>query len=88
MPLSNSERRELKAAAQRLDPVLKVGKKGVSGSFLQSVNDALTQHGLLKIKFANFKEEKKKLAPEIAQKTSSELITLVGNAAVFYREKP
>ena len=84
-PLTNAERRELKAKAQRLEPLLKVGQAGVSDAFIQSLNDALGKHGLVKVKFAAFKEEKKTLAPEIAERSGSELITRVGNVAVFYR---
>ncbi len=88
MPLSSSEKRKLKGEAQRLEPVLKVGKNGVSAAFIKSADEALASHGLIKIKFTEFKEQKKQLAPEIAQKTSSELIMLVGNVAVFFRAKP
>jgi RNA-binding protein YhbY len=40
------------------------------------------------LRFAELKEERKQLAPEIATKTGSELVTLLGNVAVFYRPKP
>ena len=85
--MTNAERRELKARAQRLEPVLKIGRGGVSEAFLASLDAALTQHGLVKIKFADFKEEKKTLAPQIAEKSGSELIARVGNVAVFHRAK-
>lgn len=88
MPLSNPEKRRLKAEAQHLESVLKVGKNGVSAAFLQSADAALTQHGLIKIKFTDFKEQKKTLAAEIAARSASEVIALVGNVAVFFRAKP
>lgn len=87
MPLSNARKRELKARAQTLEPVLKVGRSGLSDMFLRSVDEALTQHGLIKIRFADFQEQRKELAPEIAARSGSELVTLVGHVAVFYREK-
>jgi RNA-binding protein len=42
----------------------------------------------VKIKFSDFKEEKKTLAPQIAEQSGSELIMRVGNVAVYYRPKP
>ena len=84
-PLSNSEIRRLKAAAQRLDPILKIGKAGLSDGFVQSVNDALSQHELVKIKFVEFKDQKKELAPQLADKTASCLIMRVGNVMVLHR---
>ncbi len=85
MQLNNSEKRRLKADAQRLEPILKLGKNGVSAGFLQSLETALAQKSLVKIKFADFKDQRKELSREIAEKTASELIMLVGNVAVFFR---
>ena len=87
-PLSNPEIRKLKAAAQRLEPMLKVGKAGLSDGFIRSVDEALALHELVKIKFAEFKEEKKELSPQLAERTSSHLIMRVGNVVVLYRKKP
>ncbi len=86
-PLTNAEKRDLKARAQRLEPVVKLGHGGMSEAFLQGMNEALALHGLVKMKFSDHKEEKKTLAPQIAEKTDSTLVTQVGNVAVFYRPK-
>ncbi|MGC3990450.1 MAG: YhbY family RNA-binding protein [Chthoniobacteraceae bacterium] len=72
--LSGAQVRHLKGIAQRLEPVLHLGKAGLSDEFIASANAALDQHELVKVRFANFKEEKKQLAPELADKTSSQLI--------------
>ena len=49
---------------------------------------ALDHHGLVKIRFTDFKEEKKRLAVEIAERAGAELIARVGNVAVYYRPAP
>jgi len=84
-PLANPEIRRLKAAAQRLDPLLKIGKAGLSVGFVQSVNYALSHHELVKIKFVEFKDQKKYLAPQLAYKTASHLVMRVGNVMVLHR---
>jgi RNA-binding protein len=84
-PLSNAQKRDLKARAQKLEPVVKLGHAGMSPAFLQSLDQALTQHGLVKMKFSDFKDERKTLAPQIAAETRSELVMQVGNVAVFFR---
>lgn len=84
-PLSNAERRELKAKAQKLNPLVRLGHEGPSPAFFQALEEALSLHGLVKVKFTDHKDEKKTLAPEIAAKTSSDLVQRVGNVAVFYR---
>jgi RNA-binding protein len=86
-PLNNSQIRKFKAAAQRLEPMLKVGKAGLSEGFIRSVDIALAQHELVKIKFAEFKEQKKELAPQLAEKTASHLVMRVGNVMVLHRPK-
>jgi RNA-binding protein len=86
--LSNAQIRELKARAQRLKATLKIGKEGLSPKFLQALDEALTHHELLKVKFDDLKEQKKELAPQLAVRTRSDLITLVGNVVVLYRPKP
>jgi RNA-binding protein len=84
--LPNTELRHLKAAAQRLRATFKVGKAGLSPQFVQSIDEALQHHELLKVKFDEFKESKKELAPVLAEKTSSHLIMQVGNVIVLYRK--
>jgi len=86
--LTNAEIRKLKARAQLLEPMFKVGKAGLSEGFVKSVDEGLAHHDLVKIKFIEFKDEKKTLAPALAEKTSSQLIMRVGNVAVLYRRLP
>ena len=86
--LTNAEIRGLKARAQRLEPSFKVGKGGLSEGFVKSLDEALTHMDLIKVKFVEFKDAKKTLAPELAEKTSSRLVMRVGNVAVLYRRKP
>jgi RNA-binding protein len=86
--LSGPQLRKLKALAQRLEPVLRIGKAGLSDPFIQSADAALTEHELVKIKFFDFKQEKKTLAPILAERTSSAIIMRVGNVVVLYRQHP
>ncbi len=87
-PIPNSKIRALKSEAQRLKATLKVGKDGLSAQFIAAVDEALKHRELLKVKFDDFKTEKKALAPELAARTASHLVTRVGNVVVLYRPKP
>ena len=88
MSLSNKQISKLKSLAQRLEPVVYVGKSGVTDELLASVEQALSDHELIKIKFTAFKEEKKSLAAEMAARTQSELVWIIGHVAVLYRAQP
>ena len=85
--LTNAKIRELKARAQRLNATIKVGKEGLTSPFIAELDRALQHQDLVKVKFDSFKEQKKELAPQLAEKTGSELIMRVGNVAVLYRAK-
>ena len=88
LPLTNAKIRELKAKGQHLEPVLKIGKEGLTPQFYAALEEAFKHHELLKVKFADHKEEKKTLAPQMAEKSGSQLIMRVGNVVVLYRPKP
>jgi len=88
IPLTNAQIRALKAQAQRLKAILKIGKDGLSPEFIAALDEALKHHELLKVKFDDHKEQKHELAPQLAEKTGSHLVTRVGNVVVLYRPKP
>lgn len=87
-PLPNSERRKLKAAAQRLNATVKLGKAGLTPEFLTALNHELVHRELVKVRFDDHKDERKSLAAAMAEKTGSELIWIVGHVAVLYRKRP
>ena len=86
--LNNALLRDLKAQAQRLKATLKVGKEGLSPQFLAALDEVLKHHELVKVKFDEFKAQKKELAPQLAEKSGSHLVTRIGNVVVLYRPKP
>ena len=88
MDLTTAQIAKLKSLAQRLDATLKIGRAGLSDAFLQTVRETLAHRELIKVKFDEYKDQKKTLAPELAQKTESRLVTLIGNVAVLYRQNP
>ncbi len=88
VPLTNAQIRVLKAQAQRMKATLKVGKAGISSEFLAALDHELSCHELVKVKFDEFKEQKKELTPQLAEKSGSHWVTRVGNVVVLYRLKP
>jgi RNA-binding protein len=85
--LRGSARTYLRGLAHHLRPVVQLGKNGVNERLLAEVKQALETHELIKLKFVNFKEEKKALAKEIEAQTQSEMVGLIGHIAIFYREQ-
>ncbi len=86
--LMGSDRRYLRSIAHHLQPVVHIGKTGVSANVLAEIDRALEQHELIKVRFLDFKEEKKTLAETIAVDTGSEVVGMVGHISMFYRQNP
>ena len=77
--------RDLKLSAQKLNPTVHLGKAGLTPQFLAGLEGALAKNALIKMRFDAFKDERKTLAKEIAEKTGSTLVQQIGHTAVFYR---
>jgi len=86
--LTNPEIRKLKAEAQHLEPVVHVGKGGLTPQVLATIEQALASRELIKIRFNHERDERDVFAAQVAATTRSALIMQVGKVAVFYRPKP
>ena len=85
--LRGLEKKYLRGLAHHLKPVVLVGKNGLTESLLAAIESALDDHELIKVKFNEFKEEKKTLSKEMERKSKAELVGLIGNVAIFYRRQ-
>ena len=77
--------RELKARSQKLKPVIHVGHDGATDALITALDHALADHGLVKVRFTDHKSERKQLAADLAARTSSRQILLVGHTVTLYR---
>ncbi|UCD44519.1 MAG: ribosome assembly RNA-binding protein YhbY [Candidatus Bathyarchaeota archaeon] len=86
--LTSDRKRALKRKAHALDPLVQIGKNGVTDGVIANIDRALSDHALIKVKYINHKSEKRELTETITGRTGSTLIDLIGNTAILYREKP
>jgi RNA-binding protein len=86
--LTSDQKRALKKKAHSLDPLIQVGKNGVTDGVIANIDKALSDHTLIKVKYINHKPEKRELTETITSRTGSALIDLIGNTAILYRESP
>jgi RNA-binding protein len=84
--LSGTQRKYLRGLAHSLTPVVIIGQNGVTDTLIEKVDFNLDIHELIKIKFNEFKEEKKELSKKIEENTKSEMVGMIGHTAIFYRE--
>ncbi len=86
--LTSVQRKFLRSLAHHLDPVVLVGKQGISDMLVKAVVAALEAHELVKVRFNEFKEEKRALTDEIARRTGCEVVGMIGHVAILYRPHP
>ena len=86
--MKGSDRQYLKSLAHNLTPAVYIGKGGLSDAVVGAVETSLLAHELIKVKFNDLKDEKKEVSAEIAERTGSTLVTILGNIATFYRPHP
>lgn len=86
--LGSLERKYLRGLAHHLKPLVLIGKGGLSEEVISQIEQSLLDHELVKIKFGDFKEEKKALTSAIEEKTGSEAAGIIGNVAILYRQHP
>ena len=84
--MNSSQRSYLKSQAHHLDSVVIIGKNGLNNGTLHSINNALSNQELIKIKFREHKDDKHDLSKKIALETSSIVINMVGHVLMLYRE--
>ena len=77
--------RELKARSQKLKPVIHIGHDAVTDAVLAALDQALADHGLVKVRFTDHKSERKALAADLSTHTNSRQILLVGHTVTLYR---
>ncbi len=88
MDLKGYQRGYLTRKAHGLQPVVQVGKFGLTDEVVAAVDKALGDHELVKVKFISFKDEKDDLARQVGTKIDATLVRVVGNIAIYYRHQP
>ncbi len=84
--LTSKTRKQLEKLAHDLNPVVIIGQNGVTDSLIRMVSDSLEAHELIKVKFNEYKDDKFEYSEDIATRTNSTLVRIIGNIAIFYKE--
>ena len=85
--MTSKDRAYLRSCAQTIDPVVHVGKEGLTDGVVNALSQALDAHELVKVRFQNAKDETKPISQALAERTSSALVAITGFTAVFYKAK-
>lgn len=89
MALTGKQRRSLRALGHGLQPVVQLGKGGLSEALIGAVDQALTDHELIKVKLLDaFELDRHDAAAQLAAETKSEVAQVLGKTILLYRPDP
>lgn len=87
--LSPKQRRHLSGLGHALQPIVTVGKEGVTEGVVSALEQALLDHELVKVRVGNSATEDRKLvAEELATRAEAELASTVGKTILIYKAHP
>lgn len=86
--MNSEKKKQLKAQAHLLKPVIMIGQAGLTESVLKEIEITLDTHELIKIKIRAEKEDRKQICDQIIERSKAELIQSIGQIIVIYRKKP
>ena len=85
--ITGKQRSELKKLAQELKPAVMIGKDEVTPAIIQSIDDYLTAHELVKVQIQEGSlADPKETANDIAKELGAEFVQAIGRRFVLYRQ--
>ncbi len=92
MPLTPKQRQFLKGLAHSREPVIRVGRAGVSDAVVAETKKSLAAHELIKVRIDGDESAlRKALAEALATASDAEIAAIIGKTAILFRprdEKP
>lgn len=88
--MTSKERAALRGQANSLNVLFQVGKGGISENLIEETNDALKARELIKLRVLTETSpvSAREAAEEIASKTASEVVQVIGGVMVLYKYNP
>ena len=86
--LSSSQRSYLRSQAHHLEPVVLIGKNGITVGTIEMVDKAFEARELIKIKFREFKDNKQSISDEIAASSNCHVVGMIGHTVILFRQNP
>jgi RNA-binding protein len=87
--LTGKQRRYLRALGHHLEPVVLVGKDGLSEGLIGATDAALTTHELIKVKLGESAgDDRRGLGAALAEAAGADLVQVLGRTLLLYRPRP
>ncbi len=87
MELTSKQRAQLRGLANSLDPIVHIGKEGITDNLVKQADEALEARELIKCKvLENAMLTAREACQELSVKTRSEAVQVIGSKFVLYRQ--
>ncbi len=87
--LTSKQRAALRGIAATYETIFQIGKGGINDNLIQQVHDALRKRELIKLRVLdNSMYTAREAAEEIAEKTKSEVVQVIGSKFVLWKRNP
>ena len=87
--LTPAQRKEHRAAAHHLDPVVMIGGEGLTAAVRKEIEGALDAHGLIKVRvFSDDRDAREAMLAMLADELSAAPIQHIGKLLVLWRPMP
>lgn len=87
--LNGKQVQKLRALGHGLDPIVQIGKEGLTDGVTKALDGALESHELVKVKLgSSAPEDRHDAAEALAKRTRSQLVQVLGKVILLYRRHP
>ena len=83
--INSKQRSKLRSLAHHLKPIVIIGKLGVTEGVVNSIDEALNTHELIKVKFSMNKDFKSKLIQSCNDTLSASIVGEIGHTLIIFR---
>lgn len=88
-PLTGKQRRYLRSLGHHLEPVVQLGKHGLTDAVIAAVEEAVEQHELVKVRIGTeCPDERHDVAERLAPAVKGEVVQVLGRTLLVYRRHP
>ncbi len=86
MELTSKQKKHLRGLGQTLEPIMHIGKDGISDECIAATEETFNRRELIKVRvLKNCPDETSDVAAEMAEATNSNLISKVGFTFLLYK---
>ncbi len=88
--LTSSQRAHLRKIGHQLDPIVRIGKDGLSSGVMDAIEEAFNTHELIKVRTSGDpREDAEQIAEELTDRIGpTHVVQTIGGVMVLYRPFP